>query len=168
MEALMTNRVAGKFGRLALWLSPVVFVVITLLIALPWVRQQNPALARLVGEVGVIFVACYGIFIVLRQQRRMDEVHLASQGFANSYGWLWGGVATTLLLMVPPVMNRLVDLVNAMAKARGGGSPDMSNHLAVQLAFFYGISLVMVIQGLGVCVASVVWWRRMGGFGAKA
>jgi len=164
----VTKAVCGKFGRLALWLSPVVFVVAGLLIAMPWLKQQNPAIAKVVGEIGVIFVACYGIFIVLRQQRRMDEVHLASQGFANSHGWLWGGVATTLLLMVPPVMNWLVDRVDAMAKVRGAGSPEMTNHLAVQLAFFYGISLVMVIQGLGVCVASIVWWRRMGGFGERS
>jgi len=164
----MTKRVVGKFGRLALLLLPVVFVVAGLLVAMPWVKQQNPAVAKFVGEVGVIFVACYGIFVVLRQQRRMDEVHLASQGFANSYGWLWGGVATIFLLLVPPVMNWLVDLVNATVKARGAGAPDTTNHLAVQLAFFYGISLVMLMQGLGVCVASVVWWRRMGGLGEKS
>ena len=164
----MAKRVVGKLGRLALWLSPVFIVVASLLIAMPWLKQQSPALARALGEVGVIFVACYGIFVVLRQQRRLDEVHLASQGFANSHGWLWGGVATTLLLMVPPVMNWLVDLANSTARVRGAGSPEAAHHLAVQLAFFYGISLVMVVQGLGVCVASVVWWRRMGGLGEKS
>src|SRR5215475_9103067 len=100
----MTRSAFGKVGQLARWLSPVVIVVAGLLIAMPWVKQESPAVAKVVGEVGVILVACYGIFIVLRLQRRMDEVHLASQGFANSYGWLWGGVATTLLLMMPPVM----------------------------------------------------------------
>jgi hypothetical protein len=164
----MAKMIAGKFGRVALWFSPAVFVVAGLVVAMPWVKQQNPAVAKVLGEVVAIFVACYGIFVVLRLQRRMDEVHLASQGFANSYGWLWGGVATTLLLMVPPVMNWLVDLVNAMVKVRGTGSPDMTNHLAVQLAFFYGISLVMVMQGLAVSVASVVWWRRIGGLGEKS
>ena len=164
----MTKREFGKFARLALLLSPVVLVAVSLFIALPWVKQKNPSVSKVVGEVGVIFVACYGIFIVLRQQRRMDEVHRASQGFANSYGWLWGGVATIVLLMVPPVMNWLVDRVDAMAKVRGAGSPEMTNHLAVQLAFFYGISLVIVMQGLGVCVASVLWWRRMGGFGERS
>jgi hypothetical protein len=156
----MPNWAVGKCGRFALWFSPVVFVIATMLVALPWVKLQSPAVARVLGEVGVIFVACYGIFIVLRLQRRMDEVHLASQGFANSYGWLWGGVATTLLLMMPPVMNWLVGLVTARA-----GAADATNHLAVQLAFFYAISLVMLIQGLGVCIASIVWWRRMGGLG---
>ena len=159
----MEKRVVGKCGRFALLFSPVVIALVVLAVAMPLVKQQSPAIAKALGEVGVVFVACYGIFIVLRQQRRMDEVHLASQGFANSYGWLLGGVATTLLLMLPPVMNWLIDLVNATAQARAGGSPDVTHHLALQLAFFYGISLVMVIQGLGVGIASFVWWRRMGG-----
>jgi hypothetical protein len=163
----MRQRAVGKFGRLALWLMPIVLVLAVLAFALPWARQQNPVLARILG-VAVVFVACYGIYMVLRLQRRMDEVHLASQGFANSHGWLWGGVATTLLLMVPPVMNWLVDLVNGMAKVRGASPPEASSHLAVQLAFFYGISLVMLMQGLGVCVASIFWWRRMGGIGEKS
>ena len=41
----------------------------------------------------------------------------------------------------------------------------MANHRAVQVAFFYGISLAMVMQGLAVAVASFIWWRRMGGLG---
>jgi hypothetical protein len=164
----VTKRVVGKLGRLVLWLWPLVFGVVALIAMAPWVKQQHPAVAKVLGEVGVIFLACYGIFMVLRQQRRMDEVHLASQGFANSYGWLWGGVATTLLLLVPPVMTWLIDLVDTMVRMRGSGAPEVSNRLAVQLAFFYGVSLVMLMQGLGVCVASVVWWRRMGGLREKS
>ena len=163
----MKQRSVGKFGRIALWFLPVVLVVGALVVAMPWAKQEHPALAKIL-EVGVIFVACYGIFMVLRLQRRMDEVQLASQGFANSYGWLWGGVATVLLLMVPPVMNWLVELVNGMVKVRVAGPPDRANHLAVQLAFFFAISLVMLMQGLSVCVASIFWWRRMGGLGEKS
>ena len=69
-----------------------------------------------------------------------------------------------LLLMVPPVMNCLVDLVNV----RGTGSPDVSNHFAVRLAFFGGTGLVMVMQTLAFVVASVVWQRRMAGFGEQS
>jgi len=164
----MTKRVVGQFGRLVLLFLPFVIVVAGLVVAMPWVRQQNPEVAKVLGAVGSMVVMGYGLFMaftVLRWQRRLDEVQVASQGFANSYGWILGGIATALLLMVPPVMNWLVDLVNAMVTVAGTGSPDMTNHRAVQLAFFHGISLVMLMQGLGVVVASVVWWRRMGGLG---
>ena len=163
MEAVMTKPLFGKLRRLALWLSPAVLLVAALLVAMPWVKEQSPQVAKGLAQAVVMLLACYGVFVVLRQQRRLDEVQIASQGFANSYGWLFGGVATTVLVMMPPVMNWLVDLVDAMAKGRAGGSPDMTDHLAVRLAFFYAISLVMLVQGLGVCIASVLWWRRMGG-----
>ncbi|MBS0394065.1 MAG: hypothetical protein JSR54_05520 [Proteobacteria bacterium] len=156
---------AGGFTRRLLLLAA---LIAGLLVAVPWLQAQHPALAKALGSAGVLAVAGYAISLILRRQRRMDEVHLAGQGFASSYGWIWGGVATTLLLMLPPVMNRLVDLVTARAGGISTGSPGATEHLAVHLAFFYAISLVMVVQGLGVCVASFVWWRRMGRGGAGA
>jgi hypothetical protein len=64
-----------------------------------------------------------------------------------------------LLLMVPPVANWLVDLVNMQST----GSPDMSDRRAVGLAFVYGVCLVVAMQTLFGLVAAAVWWRRMGG-----
>jgi hypothetical protein len=166
----MTKWVIGQFGRLVLWFMPFVIMSVVFVVAMPWVTQQNPALAQVLRPVGAIVVMGYSLFMVLRVlkwQRRLDEVHLASQGFANSYGWILGGLATVLLFMAPPVMNWLVGLVNAAVSALGTGSPDVTNH-AVRLAFFVGISVVMLIQGLAVSVASLVWWRRMGGLGERS
>jgi hypothetical protein len=73
------------------------------------------------------------LFLGKRESRRWDEVQSASVGFASANSWVWGGFATILLLMVPPVMNWLVDLVNAVVQRAGHGSPDMTNHLAVRL-----------------------------------
>jgi hypothetical protein len=50
--------------------------------------------------------------------RVLDEVQKAGVGFAHSNGWVWGGFATILLLMLPPVMNWLIDTV--------GDSPHVS------------------------------------------
>lgn len=166
----MTKRVIGHFGRAVLWFMPFVIMCVGFVVAMPWLRQHNPALAEILRPVGATLVLGYAFFMVLRVlkwQRRLDEVQVASQGFANSYGWILGGLATVLLLLVPPVMNWLVGHVNAAVNALGAGSPDRTN-LAVRLAFFVSISLVMVIQGVAVSVASVVWWRRMGGLGERA
>jgi hypothetical protein len=164
----MTERVVGKFGRLALWLSPVVIVVAGFLVAMPWVKSQNPVVIEVLSAVAAIFVMGYSLFLGERQSRRLDEVQIASQGFASAHGWVWGGMAAMLLLMVPPVMNWLVDLANAVVNVLGSGSPDMTNQGAVRLAFFFGVTLVMVMQTLGIIVATVIWWRRMGGIGKQS
>src|SRR3546814_5133643 len=70
----------------------------------------------------------YALFISHRLQRHLDEVQIASAGFASSRGWVWGGMATVLLLAMPPVTNGLIDLANKLST----GSPDMSDHGAVR------------------------------------
>jgi hypothetical protein len=147
----------GKIGRLALWLAPIVIVAASF--ALWWLKHQNPATASVLAPVVTIFVMGYATFITSRQQRRLDEVQIASQGFANSRGWVWGVMATVLLLMLPPVTNWLVDLANMLST----GSPDMSDRGAVRAAFVFGVCLVVMMQSLGVFVAAAIWWRRMGG-----
>ena len=147
----------GKIGRAALWLTPI--VIAAAFIALWWVKQQNPAVARVLGPAVAILLMGYVLFITSRQQRRLDEVQIASQGFANTHGFVGGAFATVLLLLLPPVTNWLVYLVNIQST----GSPDMSDRRAVRLAFIYGVCLVVVMQTLGIFVAAAVWWRRMGG-----
>ena len=105
------------------------------------------------------FVGANMTFAVSRQQRRLDEVQLASQGFANANSLIYGAGVTVVLLMLPPVRNWLVDLVNVQST----GSPDISDRRAVQLAYTYGASLVVAIQTVIGLVAAGIWWRRMGG-----
>jgi hypothetical protein len=157
----MKKSALGRLGRMVLWFLPAVVVVAGLAVALPWLKQQSPALARSVGVLGVIFVMGYSLFVTQRQQRRLDEVQLAMQGYANSRGWIWGGMATVLLLLVPPVMDGLVDLVAVF----GTGSANTTNPLVIRLAFFFGVALLMVVQALAVSIAALLWWRRIGGPG---
>jgi hypothetical protein len=156
----MTKKVVRKFARLALRSSPVVIVVAGLFAALPWLKQQNPMVAAVLSGVAVIFVMGYMLFLGQRKHRRLDEVQIAHQRFANSHGWVWGGMATQLLLLVPPVRNWLVDLLNAVVNMLGARSPEEINHSAVPLALFCGVCLVMLMQSLGVIVAAVIWARR--------
>jgi hypothetical protein len=155
----MTKRVAGKSGRLVLWFLPVVVVVVIFFAAITWLKPK-PVVAQVMSAVVAIFVLGYSLFLGNRESRRWDEVQRTGQGFASAKGWVWGGFATLLLLMVPPVMNWLVDLVNVL----GARSPDVT----VRMAFFFGVTLVMVMQALGIAVASRLWWRRMGGIGEQS
>ena len=138
-------------------------IVVAFVFALLWLKQQNAAVAGVLGPVGAILLMGYSLFFTYRQQRRLDEVQIASQGFAHTHGWLIATFATVLLLMVPPVMSWLIDLVNMQST----GSPDMPDRGAVRLAFLYGASLMVVMQTLGVLVAAAIWWRRMGGMGER-
>jgi len=138
-------------------------IVVAFVVALWWLKQQNAAVAGVLGPVGAILLMGYGLFFTYRQQRHLDEVQIASQGFAHTHGWLGATFATVLLLMLPPVMSWLIDLVNMQST----GSPDTSDRGAVRLAFLYGASLMVVMQVLGALAAAAIWWRRMGGMGER-
>ncbi|MBS0374700.1 MAG: hypothetical protein JSR73_08945 [Proteobacteria bacterium] len=155
----MKKSAMARVGRTTLWILPAVAVVVGLAVAMPWLKLQNPVIAKGLGITGVVFLMGYSLYVTQRQQRRLDEVQVAMQGFANSRGWIWGGMATVLLLLVPPVMDGLVAFVNEF----GTGSAGTTTALSVRLAFFFGVSLVMMVQALCVSVAAIVWWRRMGG-----
>jgi hypothetical protein len=154
----MTKGVAGKFGRRALWISPVVIVMGGFLAALHWLKPQNATFGMVLSAVVAIFVMGYCSFLARRVQRRLDEVQIAHQEFANSRGWVWGLCATSLLLMLPPVTNLLIDLANMLST----GSPHSSNRTSVQVALFFGLLLVALIQTVCIIVAAVIWERRMG------
>jgi hypothetical protein len=158
----MTKRVIGKSGRLALLFSPIPIVAVGFLAGLWWFRPSR-VIAEVLTAVAAIFVVGYGGFVGKRESGRWDEVQRAGWGFGSAHAG-WGFVATMLLLMVPPVMNGLIDLVNAVVAHAGHHrlSPDVANHVAVQLAFWFGITLLTLMQTLASLVATIVWWRRMG------
>lgn len=147
----------AKFGRYALWFSPVVIAIVGFFATLPWLKQQNDTFALALSVAVAIFVMGYAHLISRKLQLRMDEVHVASQGFAISHGWTWGTTTAVLLLSAPPVANGLIDLASTMST----GSPDMSDRGAARLALFYGFLLVVFVQPIAVIGASVIWWRRM-------
>ena len=149
----------GKIGRFVLWLSPVVIVVVSFFAAIHWLKPQKGALLLALSAIASIFVMGYASFIAHRVQRRLDEVQIASQGFASSRGWVWGAMATTLLLLLPPVSNFLIDLANTLST----GSPDTTNRTAVQVALYFGFMLLVLTQLVCIIVASAIWQRRMGG-----
>ena len=141
-----------------LWFSPVIIVVIGFFAAIPWLKQQNDTFVLALAAVVSIFVMGYALFVSHRLQRNLDEVQIASAGFASSRGWVWGAMATVLLLAMPPVTDGLIDLASMLST----GSPDISDRGAVWLALFFGLILVMLMQLLAVMLASAIWQRRMG------
>jgi hypothetical protein len=152
----MAPKPLGRIGRFALWFSPIVIAIG--FIALWWLKQEGAASAAVAARVLAISLIVYVTFFSYRQQRRLDEVQIASQGFASLHGWAKGTLVAVLLLMIPGVTDWLVDLVNIQST----GSPTLTDRRAVQLAFGYGAALVVTLQGLGWLVAHAIWWRRVG------
>jgi len=152
-----------ELRRLAMWFAPNLIVAASFLGALWWIKPKNLVLVEVLTAAAAIFVLGYSLFIGNRESRRLDEVQRASWGFASGHGWVWGGFATIVLGLVPPVVNWQIDLVNAVVRQAGHGKlpPDATNHLALQLAFSFGGTLVMVMQTLAIIVAAVIWNRRM-------
>ena len=151
----MTTKPLGTFGRLALFLVPVLIVLAGLGGAIRLLHPR-PAVVEALGTVWALIVLGYSLFLGHQHARGRDEVQRAGAGFANSNGWVWGGFAALCLLMLPPVMNRVVDMVLKLPPA---GLPDI--HLGVRLGLTVGATLVMVMQAVAIVVASLIWRRRM-------
>jgi uncharacterized protein YjeT (DUF2065 family) len=152
----------GGVGRFAPWLLPI--AIAAGFVALWWLKQEGAASASVVARVLAISLMAYTVFFSYMQQRRLDEVQVASQGFASRHGWAKGTLVAVLLLMLPPVQDWLVDLVNIQST----GSAALTDRRAVELAFAYGAALVVALQGLGYFIAVAIWWRRVGGMGERS
>lgn len=158
----MAPKPFGGIARFALWFSPI--VIAAGFVAAWWLKQEGAAGALLVTRLSAIAVMIYAASFSYLQQRRLDEVQIASQGFASTHGWAKGTFVAVLLLMLPPVTDWLVDLVNIQST----GSPTLTDRRAVQLAFMYGACLVVALQGVGSVIAAAIWWRRVGGIGERS
>jgi hypothetical protein len=144
----------AKIGRWALELSPLVIVPAALVAAQPWLNQQNDAISKGSAVAASIFVMGYSLFLAARVNRRLDEVEIAGQRFAQTKGMTYGCFIAVLVMMFPPSMNALVDLANSI----GAGSPDK----AVKLAISIGFMLVVLSQLLAMLAVATWWGRRLG------
>jgi HAMP domain-containing protein len=118
-------------------------------------RQQNDAISDVIGAACAIFVMGYSVFLAARVNRRLDEVQIAGQRFAQTKGMTIGIFAAVLVMIFPPSMNALVDLANTIA----AGSPDK----AVKYGIVVGYTLLMLLQGVGLVAVSIWWERRVFG-----
>lgn len=150
----MTTNVLAKIARCALWVSPLVIPPVAFFPLMPWLRRQDDAVVLGISAALAIFVMGYALFLSARATRRLDEVQIAGQRFAQAQGWTIGIFAAGLVMVFPPAMNALTDLANAIAS----GSPDK----AVRLGIVIGFMMVTILQTLGILAVSVWWGRRMG------
>jgi hypothetical protein len=157
----MATKSLGKIGRRALLISPVVIAVVSFFAVLYWLKPHNATFVLVLSAVFSIFVMGYTGFLARRGQRRMDEVQIASRGFASFRGYVWGAGTTVLLLMLPPVTNRLIDLADVLT----AGAPNMTtrHRTAVLLGLNFGFMLLVLMQMVCMIIASAIWQRRMGG-----
>ena len=145
----------GRIGRWALWFSPIVIVPVAFFALVPWLKQQNDAISLGTTAAVAIFVMGYSFFLAARVNRRLDEVEIAGQRFAQAQGLTIGSFAAVLVMLFPPWMNALVDLANTI----GAGSPDT----AVKLGITIGFMLVVLLQTLGMAAVAIWWGRHLGG-----
>lgn len=151
----MTLTHLGKAGRCALWFAPIVIVPVAIFSSVPWLKQQHDAIALSIAAAGSIFVMGYSAFLAARMNRHLDEVQIAGQRYAHTKGMMIGYFAAVLVMLIPPLMNALVDLANIIA----GGSPDK----AVKLGIMIGFMLVVALQALSMAAVTIWWSRRLGG-----
>jgi hypothetical protein len=121
-------------------------------------RQQNDAISDVIGAACAIFVMGYSVFLAARVNRRLDEVQIAGQRFAQTKGMTIGTFAFVLVMIFPPSMNALVDLANTA----GAGSPDK----AVKVGIAIGFMLLVFLQAAGMVAVSIWWERRVFGWRA--
>lgn len=155
---MVRQKTFGNAGRAALWLSPVVLVVVTFFAAIPWLKEQDDTLVLTLTGVLAASVIGYGMFLSQRIQGHMDEVQIASQGYASSRAAGWGAGAAGLVLLLPPVTNRLIDLATTLSSS-ASSAPDRG---AVHVALALGVVLCVLLQVMANIVASMIWQRRMG------
>lgn len=149
---------ASKIARRALWGSPFVIVPAALLASIPWLKQLDVAITLGIAAAAGIFVMGYSIFLAMRLNRRLDEVEIAGQRFAQAQGWTIGIFAAGPVMVFPPAMNALANLANILANTFGSGSPEV----AVRVAIVIGFVMVVILQTLGTIVVSIWWGRRLG------
>ncbi len=145
----------GKAGRCALWFAPIVIVPTAIFSSLPWLKQQPDTVALAIAAAGSIFVMGYSAFLAARMNRHLDEVQIAGQRYSHTKGMMMGSFAAALAMLIPPLMDALVDLANTIA----GGSPDK----AVKVGITIGFMLVVALQTLSMAAVAIWWGRRLQG-----
>jgi tetrahydromethanopterin S-methyltransferase subunit F len=151
----MTKHSPAKLVRSALWFAPIVIVPVAFFASLPWLREQNDAVSLGIAAVFSIFLMGYSVLLAARARRRLDEVEIAGQRFAQTKGMTIGWVAAGLVMVFPPAMTALVDLASTI----GAGSPNR----AIKIGVVFGVMLVIFLQALSMASASIWWGRRIGG-----
>lgn len=154
----MTTNTPVTIARRALLVAPIVAIPIAFFAAIPWLKQQDQTVALAIAGATAILVMGYSAVLAARATRRLDEVELAGQRFAQAQGWTIGIIAGGLVLVFPPAMNALTELANGLAGAMGDGSPEV----AVRTAIVIGFMMVIILQTLGMVAASIWWGRRLG------
>ena len=146
----------GRIGRIALWASPVVIVVVGFLTTAQWLKSIDELLMQLVGAAAAIFVMGYAVYVSIRCQRGQDEVQRASAGFAVLWGGAAGSIAFVLLMILPPFQTLLTDVV---AEFEGGPGTPVDTDV-VALSAMLGFMAVVLLQTIGTIVVNAIWWMR--------
>lgn len=141
--------------RAALEFLPLVLVPVAFLAISPWLKMIGGPMVSLVSAAAAIFVMGYANFYAFRRQRGLDEVQKASAGVAAQWGMPVGQAAFVLLLMLPP----FIDFTTAVVTKFAGDPGTIVDRSVVVFAMTLGFCGVVLLQGIGMLVVNVIWWK---------
>jgi hypothetical protein len=128
---------------------------ITILAAIPWLKQQSDGLAFLTTGIAATLTIVSSFALAILHDRQTDEWHRSNARFSSQWGWTAGSALIALLLALPPIR----DLIVSGAELWGGEPhPD---HRLVVVTFTFGFMAVVAAQGLCTLLLSVGWayWK---------
>jgi hypothetical protein len=144
-----------KVGRGALWVLPLVLVVVAFLAATPWLQTIGQPIAILVAAAVVIFGTSYANYLSFRAMRGLDEVQKAGAAFAAQWGPPAGQAAFCLLLMLPPFQDFTIAVASKFA-VHSGMTMDRT---AIVVSLTLGLFVLVLLEAIGRVVVLTIWWK---------
>jgi hypothetical protein len=139
----------------ALLVALCVVTPISILAALPWLKQQPDALVFLLTGTASALVIAAAFALAIVQDRKMDEWQRSNSRFSSQWGMAAGAGLVGLLLALPEFR----DLIVSGAAIWGGeANPD---HRLVVTTFTFGFMAAIAAQGMCTALLSIgwVWWK---------
>ncbi len=128
---------------------------ISVLVSIPWLKQQPDGLVFLLTGIASILTVGASVLLAVLHDRRLDEWERGNARFATQWGWMGGLALVAVLLAISPIRELIVPLVASVT-----GVPD-PNQKAVLLAFTLGFAAVALAQTLCTMVLAIGWasWK---------
>jgi hypothetical protein len=151
----MSSHRQSRLPVRALLMALMVVPPISILAAIPWLKQQPDGMVFLLSGVAAALTVVASFLFAILHDRRLDEWERSNARFSSQWGWTAGAGLVALLLALPAFRDWVVSLAADLADA---ANPD---HKLVVLAFTFGFGGVVFAQGVCTALFSIGWafWK---------
>lgn len=151
MSSHSRSRLPLRAALVALMVVP----PISILSAIPWLKQQPDGLVFLLSGIAATVTVIASFVFAILHDRRLDEWQRSNARFSSQWGWATGAGLVALLLALPPFRDLIVSWIASLAQ-----TPDPDQKLVV-LAFVSGFAAVVLAQTLCTMLLAVGWalWK---------